>query len=114
QNIANASTPGYNRQTVIQTTQVPVQTGAGFIGQGTLVQSVQRAFDQFLNQQVVSGESQSASLDTFNTQISQINNLLADQSAGLSPALQDFFDSVQNVANAPATPAARQALLGSA
>ena len=113
-NVANASTPGYSRQTVIQTTQIPQLTGAGFVGQGTLVESIQRAFNQFLNQQVVSGESQSASLDTFNTQISQINNLLADQSAGLSPALQDFFDGVHNLANDPATSATRQALLGAA
>src|SRR5882672_5706889 len=79
-NIANVNTPGFSRQTVIQTTQIPQLTGAGFVGQGTLVESIQRAFNQFLDQQVVSGQSQSSALDTFNAQISQINNLLSDRS----------------------------------
>ncbi len=40
-NISNASTEGYNRQRIVQTTNTPMFTGAGFIGQGTSVETVQ-------------------------------------------------------------------------
>jgi len=113
-NIANASTPGFNRQVAIQDAQIPQLTGSGFVGQGTQVDTIQRQFNQFLNRQVVLGESQSAALDAFNAQITQINDLLADPSAGLGPALQDFFNSVHDVANEPGTVVTRQALLGAA
>jgi flagellar hook-associated protein 1 FlgK len=36
-NIANASTTGYNRQTIVQGTNFATLTGAGYIGQGTNV-----------------------------------------------------------------------------
>lgn len=113
-NIANASTPGYNRQQTVQSTQLPQLTGAGFVGQGTTVDTIKRAFSEFLYRQVVLGESQRAAADAFNGQIRQIDNLLADESAGLSPALQEFFDALHDVANEPGTVVTRQALLGSA
>ena len=34
-NIANASTPGYNKQGIVQSTNNPVFSGVGFFGQGT-------------------------------------------------------------------------------
>ncbi|MDR0701726.1 MAG: flagellar hook-associated protein FlgK, partial [Azoarcus sp.] len=47
-------------------------------------------------------------------QIQQIDNLLADATAGLSPAMDEFFAGVQEVASNPTSTAARQALLSSA
>jgi flagellar hook-associated protein 1 FlgK len=113
-NIANANSAGFNRQVVIQDARAPQLTGSGFVGQGTEVETIRRQFSEFLNRQVVLGESQSASLDAFNSQIKQINDLLADPSAGLAPALQDFFNGVHDVANEPGTAVTRQALLGAA
>ena len=39
-NIANASTPGFSRQVIVQGTNIPLLTGGGFLGQGTHVQTV--------------------------------------------------------------------------
>ncbi|HEX8961546.1 MAG TPA: flagellar hook-associated protein FlgK, partial [Rhodocyclaceae bacterium] len=47
-------------------------------------------------------------------QVQQIDNMLADSSAGLSPALSDFFKGVQDVAANPSSIPARQSLLSSA
>ncbi|MDP1672631.1 MAG: flagellar basal body protein, partial [Burkholderiales bacterium] len=33
-NIANANTPGYHRQAIVQSTPAPLLTGGGFFGQG--------------------------------------------------------------------------------
>lgn len=113
-NIANASTEGYNRQRIDQTTSTPVFTGAGFIGQGTSVQTVQRVYSQYLTQQALGSQTNVAELDSYLTQLKQIDNLLADPNAGLSPALADFFKSVQEVAANPASIPARQAAISGA
>ena len=110
-NIANASTSGFHRQTAVQVTQTPQQTGAGFFGRGVAVDTVQRAYSLFLDNALQSAQTQASYLDSYNGQISQIDNLLADPSAGLSPALQSFFSSVQDVASNPSSVPSRQALI---
>lgn len=113
-NIANAATPGYNRQQIVQSTNTPQFTGAGFFGQGTNVSNVQRIYSQFLAAQVTTASTQAAQYQTYSSEISQLDNLLADANAGLSPAVQDFFNAVSDVSANPASIPARQAMLSSA
>lgn len=113
-NIANASTAGYSRQQIVQGTNTPVFSGVGFLGQGTNVQTVKRIYDQFLGSQVLSAEAGASEMDSYLAQIKQIDNLLADPSAGLSPALSGFFKGVQDVAANPASVPARQSMLSAA
>jgi flagellar hook-associated protein 1 FlgK len=113
-NISNASTPGYTRQQIVQTTNAPMQTGSGFFGQGTNVNTVQRIYSQYLTGSVMAAQTQVGQMDAYLAQVQQIDNMLADQSAGLSPALSGFFKGVQDVAANPSSAAARQSLLSSA
>ncbi|MGL1833348.1 flagellar hook-associated protein FlgK [Rhodocyclaceae bacterium SMB388] len=113
-NIANAGTPGFNRQGVVQSTNDPMFTGVGFFGQGTRIAGVTRQYSQLLENQVLSADNRRSEFATYAAQIGQINNLLADPSAGLAPTLQAFFAGVQEVAANPTNVAARQALLSSA
>jgi flagellar hook-associated protein 1 len=113
-NIANANTPGFNRQETLQVARQAQQTGSGFIGQGVDVTSIKRIYDQFLSTQLMQEQGQAAYLSTYYAQIQQINNMLADPTAGLSPALQNFFNAVDTVASTPDSQAARQSMLGSA
>lgn len=110
-NISNASTPGYSRQEIVQGTNIPLFTGAGFQGQGTHVQTVKRIYDEFLGRQVLSAEASATEMDSYLSQIKQIDNLLADPNAGLSPALAAFFRGVQEVAANPASIPGRQSML---
>ena len=113
-NIANASTPGFHRQNAIQSTQQPLQTGSGFMGKGVRVDTVLRAYSQFLDGAVLQAQTQDSYLQAYQTQIDQIDNLLADPNAGLSPALQSFFSAVQDVASNPSSVPSRQSLLSEA
>jgi flagellar hook-associated protein 1 FlgK len=113
-NVVNANTPGYTRQATVQATNVAINTGAGSIGQGVHVQTVKRMYDQFLSGQVNSAQSQVSELDSYYAQISQIDIMLADPEAGLSPSLQDFFSGVQQVASNPSLLPARQSMIASA
>lgn len=113
-NIANASTPGFNRQYISQTTNTPLFSGVGFLGQGTNVETVKRVFNDLLTQQVRGAETNVSELTAYANNIKQIDNLLADPSAGLSPALQNFFTAVSEAAANPASIPARQSLLSGA
>lgn len=113
-NISNVNTPGYNRQQIVQSPNVAQYTGSGFFGQGTHVDTVKRIYDQMLAGQVMQAQTQSSSLDSYYAQIQQLDNMLANTDAGVSPALQGFFNGVQDVATNPASVPSRQAMLSSA
>ncbi len=113
-NITNASTPGYSRQRIIQTTGIPVASGSGFVGQGTAVNSIERMFSQTLVNQVNTATARVGELDAYYAQIKRIDNMLADPNSGLSPALQDFFRGVQDVSANPGMQSSRQSMISSA
>lgn len=113
-NIANAATPGYSRQALVQATNPPQFLGGSYFGQGTNVSAVKRIYSQFLAAEAASAQSRVAQLETHSGELAQINDVLADPNAGLSPALQDLFKSVQELAASPASIPARQAMLSSA
>ncbi|MDO8891443.1 MAG: flagellar hook-associated protein FlgK [Sulfurimicrobium sp.] len=113
-NITNAATPGYHRQEIVQSASTPVNTGAGFLGTGVSVNAVKRVYSDFLELQVQTAQTQSSYLEIYSAQISQFNNMVADPSAGLSPALQQFFQGVHDVAANPASVPSRQSMISSA
>jgi flagellar hook-associated protein 1 FlgK len=113
-NIANANTPGFTRQRTVQASNSALQTGAGFVGQGTRVTTVERVYSRFLAEQINRSQSATSELDSYYGQIKQIDNMLADPDAGLSPALQDFFKSVREVSANPSQLPSRQAMISSA
>ncbi len=113
-NISNATTPGYNRQEVVQSSAGGINYGYGFVGQGTQVTQIKRIYDDLLTKQALASQTTASSLDSYYSQISQIDNTLADTKAGLSPALQDFFTSIQNLASNPTTQSSRQTVLSQA
>ena len=113
-NIANASTPGYNRQTIVQSAAQAQNWGYGYIGQGTNVSSITRVYNDVLAKQVLSGTSASGTSSAYYNSISQINSLLSDANAGLSPVMTKFFSAVSAAAANPSDIASRQTVLSSA
>jgi flagellar hook-associated protein 1 FlgK len=110
-NISNVNTEGYSRQRVELGERNPSFTGAGYVGNGVNAVSVRRAYDSFLDNQVRLSTSAHAELDTFHTMSAQVDTLFADPDAGLDPALQSFFNAVQDVAADPTSIAAREVML---
>ncbi len=113
-NIANAATPGYSRQVVVQGAAMAQNFGFGFLGQGTEISTVKRIYSDYLGMQAQSAQTTKSGLDSYYAQIKQIDNLLADPAAGLSPALQGFFSGIQEMSSNSASMPSRQAALSSA
>jgi flagellar hook-associated protein 1 FlgK len=114
QNIANVNTPGYSRQEVLQTESLPEFTGAGYQGTGVTVQTVQRVYDSFQQQELVQAQAGSSQADTYYAQMQQVDNVFGDPSTGLTTGIGNFFSAVQAVANNPADVPTRSAMLGDA
>jgi flagellar hook-associated protein 1 FlgK len=113
-NIANVNTDGYSRQRVESSTRLPQASGNGFVGTGVKVDSVERMYNSFLNQEIHAHTAGYRELDTLQLMAGRLDNMLADEHAGLSPVLSDFFNAVQGVADDPTSTAARQVLISEA
>lgn len=113
-NISNASTPGYTRQEIVQVSNLAQFTGLGFLGQGVAVSTVKRIYSDALSNQLTLAQAQGSQLDAYYAQIKQLDTLLGDASAGLAPALQEFFSGVADLAAHPESMPSRQAMLSSA
>lgn len=113
-NISNVNTPGFHRQQTVQSTNIPQYSGIGFLGQGAHVDTIKRIYDQMLDGQLMQAQTQSSQLESYYAQIKQLDNMLADPNAGVSPALQEFFNGVHDVATSPASIPSRQAMLSGA
>lgn len=110
-NIANASTAGYSRQSLQVQTATPQQTGNGFFGKGVDITTVSRAHSAFLTRETQLTASLSAADSARSTQLSRIEAAFQTGEAGLGYAAQQLFAAFGDVANAPGDLAARQAAL---
>lgn len=104
-NINNVYTPGYNRE-------IPI-LGEAKAG-GVRVYDIQRQFNHFVATQLNASSGKFSALQAYQTQVHQVDSLLADQEAGLAPLMQSFFSSVEDLVGNPSDPAARQGVLGTA
>jgi flagellar hook-associated protein 1 FlgK len=110
-NISNANTEGYNRQRVDLATRVPQQLGDSWVGTGVNVTQITRQYDEFLAGSVRSSLSATSEMETYYSNASRLDSLLADSDTGLDPAMQDFFSAISEVADDPTSIAARQVFL---
>ncbi|WP_019590345.1 MULTISPECIES: flagellar hook-associated protein FlgK [unclassified Thioalkalivibrio] len=107
-NIANASTEGYSRQSTSLANRPPQFLGGNFQGQGVQVDNIRRISDEFVNRQLTDATTAAAGAETRVQIANRIDNLLADEASGLQPVLQSFFAAAQDVSSDPTSSAARE------
>ncbi len=113
-NVANASTPGYDRETVNLTEAIPQSNGTATVGAGVVVAGISRAYSQAAANQLNASQSSLGQLNALQNYSTQIDNLFGTTVGGLSTTLQSFYSAFSDVANDPTSTASRQALLGQA
>ena len=111
-NIANASTAGYSREVTEYAEANGQNFGAGYLGRGVNVVTVQRQYADYLNQQLNKAIAQGGTLSTYNTQAQQLNTIVSDPTAGITTQLTTLNTGLSTVANNPQDPASRQAAIG--
>lgn len=110
-NIANVNTDGYSRQRVDFTAREPSYTRMGYLGNGVQTSQIQRQYDSFLASQMRASQSASSELQAYYDGANQLDQLVADADVGIQPAMQNFFNAVQGLADNPNDPSSRQLVL---
>ncbi len=113
-NTANVNTPGYDAESV---NQVELPSLAGEPGVGTNVTSIQRAYNQFVYQQLVEAGSLNQAAQVTQTSAQNLSALFPVASGGangLGAALTSFFAAVNGVTQDPTSLPERQDLLSNA
>jgi flagellar hook-associated protein 1 FlgK len=110
-NVANANTPGYSRQSVELATAFSQQTGAGFFGKGVDVTTVSRAHDQFLTREAATSASLAAADEARSSQLQRLETVFRTGEDGIGHSAQQLFNAFVDVSNKPQDSAARQVVL---
>jgi flagellar hook-associated protein 1 FlgK len=113
-NIANANTAGYSRQATEINSVGGTQTGIGFLGSGSYTSNIERVVNDFVTGQVRQDTTLHSELNIYNQNISQLNDLLANESSGLSQGIQSFFSAVQTASDSPTSLSSRQLVISEA
>jgi flagellar hook-associated protein 1 FlgK len=120
QNIANANTPGYSRQQVLETERTPLTisslssvTGNGSqLGLGVDITTISRIRDQFLDTQYRVQNTQTSGDNASSGLLGQVQAALNEpSSSGLSSALNQFWSAWNGLQNSPTNQGAQQAAL---
>lgn len=110
QNVANANTPGYSRQTVMTAAAQPLNTTPGAVGNGVQVQQITRIFDQFtFNSYSAASADKKASDFTQNT-LQQLSTFFPADSTGIKSNLNAYYTAWQSLSDNPNNNAVKVAL----
>jgi flagellar hook-associated protein 1 len=113
-NIANANTVGYSRQSAQLADAKGQFSGSGYFGKGVNVTTVTRAYDQHLTNHAVATNSVAASDAVRAEKLGQLEEVFATGTSGIGYSAGAFVNSFVDLANAPADGSARQVVLSQA
>lgn len=112
-NLTNGMSGIYSRRNITIGELGGRSTTQGFYGFGAQVSGIERAYDAFANNQLRGSLSHYASLSGRMEQLSDIDNMLADESDNVSVALNDMFKAMATLSGDPADGPARAAVFNS-
>lgn len=113
-NIANANTAGYSRQSVQLADAAGQFTGSGFFGKGVNVVTVQRAYNELLTIQAGAASSVAAADSARLDKLRQLEGVFPIGSNGIGAAAGSLLNAFVDVSSNPTDSSARQVALGSA
>ncbi len=110
-NIANVNTPGYSRQTVVLQETPGQFSGAGYIGKGVEITTIQRNYSEFLTRQAAVATAQQSADSTRAERLRQLEDVFQGGTSGLGAAVNDMLNALADVASAPTDLTARTVVL---
>ncbi|MGN7789053.1 flagellar hook-associated protein FlgK [Enterobacter sp. 22452] len=112
-NLTNGMSAGYSRRNLIIGESGGMSTGQGFFGYGAKAVGVERAYDAFANNQLRGSLSSWSALKGRMEQLSDIDNMLADESDNVSVSINDMFKAMATLSGDPSDGPARAAVYNS-
>jgi flagellar hook-associated protein 1 FlgK len=113
-NIANANTAGYSRQSVQLADAAGQFTGSGFFGKGVNVVTVQRAYNELLTVQAGAASSVAAADSARLDKLTQLEGVFPIGSNGIGAAAGSLLNAFVDISSNPTDSSARQVALSNA
>jgi flagellar hook-associated protein 1 len=113
-NIANANTAGYARETVNLAEADPLQDGSLTVGNGVTVQGVQSLSDTLLTMRIQQQTSDQSSASAQVNALNELQTLFPSTGTSLSTQLSSFFTSLSALSTDPSNAADRETVMSSA
>ena len=101
-NIANVNTPGYSRQRLNSSSDVPLNTGIGSVGTGVTANEIERVYDRFLGVQINNETQSLGQWEAYKDSVERVE-MVFDESGGygLNQVMSEFWNSWQDLTNNP-------------
>ncbi|MBB1428527.1 flagellar hook-associated protein FlgK [Shewanella sp. SG44-2] len=100
-NIANANTEGYNRQVATQSSLESQRLGNSFYGTGTYVSDVKRVYNEFAARELRIGQTSMSAAETSYNKLSELDEIYSQIGKMVPENLNNFFASINSVADLP-------------
>ncbi len=111
-NIANAGTPGYIRQELIQTSGPATRIGGTILGSGVKAVGVQQKIDEFLADRMRQVKAELESSSRQGDLFGKLESILGEMNNNdLSSKMNDFSASIQDLLNQPGNEALRRLVI---
>ena len=110
-NIANANTPGYSRQTVIFQEATPTENGSLSMGDGVVLEGFQSVRDELVQTQIQQQTQSQSSTNAQLTTLQQIQPAFTTSTADIGTQMSALFTSISSLSAAPANSADRESVI---
>lgn len=110
-NIANVNTEGYSRQSVLFGTQSGTRIGDSYVGNGVLVQDVERQSNDFMTRLMHQNNSDLHQYEAFHDRAVIIDNLFAQDGTDVTKNIEDMFQALEQSNEAPASAPSRNVFM---
>ena len=110
-NVANINTEGYNRQRAEITSQAYGGTTAMFAGAGSGVQSIERIYASYIQDQLTDAQGLKSRYEEQLSLSKQVEGVIASNDGGIQESMQNLFNGFQTLSNNPTSDNQKQQVL---
>lgn len=107
-NISNANTEGYSRQSPVLEAQPSVKIGNAVLGNGVYLRTVIRYADRYFERQLAEKNTELKQNKVYQSYYERIESIISEENSKLSKTIIDFFNSWHELSLDPSSVAARE------
>ena len=97
-NIANVNTPGYSRQRLNMSSDVPIMTGNGLMGSGVTANEIKRVYDRFLGAQINNETQSLGRWEAYKDALERAEMIFNESGGyGLNHVMSEFWNAWQDL-----------------
>ena len=110
-NVANANTEGYSKQTLEVSTTPTLQFQGQMIGSGSVVTAINRETNTFVSKQLTAKSAEYGEENAKSMVLAEIEQIVSIEDGGISSAIDEFFDAWQELSLDPSSTLERQQVM---